>query len=160
MGIKNILELEKENQQIILHKEGLFIKVYERSAYLFTKNIKEYKLTKKFYKNVKQEVVYMGFPQNSFSKIERICKEQGFQLNKEKEKQIGIIGIESFVENEFLSWKLKISLLQNEPTSKNPNAYAIKENVILKKIHNFSVISKTPIECQQFIVALQQELNG
>jgi hypothetical protein len=53
MGIKNILELEKENQQIILHKEGLFIKVYERSAYLFTKNIKEYKLTKKFYKNVK-----------------------------------------------------------------------------------------------------------
>lgn len=111
MGILNILELEAENQQIILHNEGLFIKAYERSAYLFTKHIKAYKLTKKFYKNVKQEVVYMGFPKNSFSKIENICKEQGFQLNKEKEKQIEIIGIKSFVENEFLSWKLKISLL-------------------------------------------------
>lgn len=44
--------------------------------------------------------------------------------------------------------------------AKNPNVYSIKENIILKKIHNFSVISKTPIECQQFIVALQQELNG
>lgn len=39
MGIKDILELEKENKQLILHKEGLFIKVYERSAYLFTKHI-------------------------------------------------------------------------------------------------------------------------
>ena len=57
MVILDILELEKDNKQLILHKEGLFIKAYERSAYLFTKHIKEYKLTKKFYKNVKQEVV-------------------------------------------------------------------------------------------------------
>jgi hypothetical protein len=56
MGVKNILELEKENKQIILHKEGFFIKVYERSVYLFTKHIKEYKLTKKIYKNAKQEI--------------------------------------------------------------------------------------------------------
>jgi hypothetical protein len=44
----------------------------------------------------------LGFPQNSFSKIERICKEQGFQLNKEKEKQIGIIGIENFKKNKLV----------------------------------------------------------
>jgi len=76
MGIRDILESEQENTQIILHKEGLFIRVYERSAYLFVKHIKSYKLTKKFYKNVKQEVAYLGFPQSSFSKIEDICKEQ------------------------------------------------------------------------------------
>lgn len=34
MGILNFLELEAENQQIILHNEGLFVKAYERSAYL------------------------------------------------------------------------------------------------------------------------------
>lgn len=130
MGIKNILELEKENKQIILHKEGLFIKVYERSAYLFTKHIKAYKLTKKFYKNVKQEVVYLGFPQNSLSKIESICKEQGFQLNKEKEKQIEIIGIKNFKENEFLNWKSKISLLQNERIGQSSSSYLFNENSI------------------------------
>jgi hypothetical protein len=84
---KNILELEKENKQIILHKEGLFIKVYERSAYLFTKHIKEYKLTKKNYKNAKQEVVYLGFPKNSFSKIDGICKNKVFNLIKRKKNR-------------------------------------------------------------------------
>jgi len=76
MGISNILELEQVNTQILLHKEGLFLRAYEHSAYLFVKYIKAYNLTKKFYKNVKQEVVYLGFPQSSFSKIEAICKEK------------------------------------------------------------------------------------
>lgn len=58
MVILDILALEKENTQIILHKEGLFIRAYERSAFMFTKHIKEYTITKKFYKNAKQEVVY------------------------------------------------------------------------------------------------------
>ena len=72
MGISEILELEQENANIILHKEGLFIRIYERSSYLFAKHIKAYNLTKKFYKNVKQEVVYWGFPQNNFLKNETI----------------------------------------------------------------------------------------
>jgi len=45
MGISDILELEQENQQIILHKEGLFVMVYEHSAYLFVKHIKLYSIT-------------------------------------------------------------------------------------------------------------------
>ena len=82
MGISDILDLEQENSDIILHKEGLFIRVYERSAYLFTKHLKAYNITKKFYKNVKQEVVYLGFPQSSFSKIEAICKEKNFKIKR------------------------------------------------------------------------------
>jgi hypothetical protein len=35
MLISEILALEQENSNIILHKEGLFIRAYERSAYLF-----------------------------------------------------------------------------------------------------------------------------
>jgi len=40
MGISNILELEQINTQILLHKEGLFIRAYEYSAYLFLKYLK------------------------------------------------------------------------------------------------------------------------
>ena len=61
MVISDILELERENTSIILHKEGLFIRVYERSAYLFVNHIKAYNTTKKFYKNVNQEVAYLGY---------------------------------------------------------------------------------------------------
>ncbi len=59
MAISGILELEKDNTQIILHIEGLFVRVYDRSAYLFSKHIKAYNLSKNFYKNVKQEESYL-----------------------------------------------------------------------------------------------------
>ena len=109
MVISNILKLEQGNTQIILHKEGLFIRAYERSAYLFTTYIKAYNLTKKFYKNVKQDAVYLGFPQNSFSKIESICKDNNLSV-KEEDSQIKITGFTSFTEQDFLSWKNSISL--------------------------------------------------
>ena len=60
MKITNILKIEQENiNSIFLHKEGIFWRAYEHSAYLFTLFIKEYQITKKFYKNVKQELVYL-----------------------------------------------------------------------------------------------------
>ncbi len=157
MVISDILELERENTSIILHKEGLFIRVYERSAYLFVKHIKAYNLTKKFYKNVKQEVVYLGFPQSNFSKIESICKEINLPVEKEK-NQIKIKGLANFIEEEFINWKNNIPLIESEGVALSPRSHSLKENKIIEKIRNFSVISKTPIECQAFIVELQNEL--
>ena len=157
MGISGILELEQKNTQIILHKEGLFIRVYERSAYLFVKHIKAYNLTKKFYKNVKQEVVYLGFPKGSFSKIEAICKEQGL-IKEEKNNQIKITGFTGFEENDFVNWKNNIALIESERVVQNPRSHSLKENKIIEKLRDFSVVNKTPIECQAFIVELQNEL--
>lgn len=70
MGILEIVKAEIDNTEITLYKEGIFLRAYEHSAYLFVNQIKEYSITKKYYKNAKQEVVYIGFPQNSFSNIE------------------------------------------------------------------------------------------
>ena len=159
MVINGILVLEQGNTQIILHKEGLFIRVYERSAYLFVKHIKAYSITKKFYKNVKQELVYLGFPQSSFSKIEGICKEKNLKL-KEENNQIEITGLASFVEEEYISWKNEMPLTEIEAVTLSPRSHSLKENEIIEKLRNFSVVSKTPIECQSFIVELQTEING
>lgn len=159
MGISDILQLEQDNQQIILHKEGLFVRVYEHSAYLFVKHIKPYRITKKFYKNVKQEVVYLGFPQSSFSKIEDICKEQNLNVSVEN-NQIKITGLTSLSENEFLNWKKEIAITKSERVALSPSPYSLKENGVIDKLLNFPVINKTPIQCQQFIVELQNEING
>jgi hypothetical protein len=35
IGIKEIIQLEQANKEIILHKEGLFWRAYEQSAYYF-----------------------------------------------------------------------------------------------------------------------------
>ena len=158
MKILDILELEQENTQIILHKEGMFWRAYEHSAFLFVKHIKEYSLTKKFYKNVKQEVVYLGFPKNSISKIENICKKQNLSFTEEN-NQIKIIGLKAFDKNDFLSWKNNITISESESVAQSPCPHSLKENEIIEKIRKFLVISKTPIECQAFIVELQSELT-
>lgn len=151
MKIKDILQLEIANtDSIILHKEGLFFRAYERSAYLFSENVKHYQLTKKFYKNVKQEIVYLGFPANVLEQILEIVK------NKEtenKEIQI-IIGKYNFCEDDFTKWKQTVKLRQVVKTLPK-----VEQSNIQAKILNFSVISKTPIECQEFIIELQKELQ-
>lgn len=154
MSISEILKLEIQNTNVLLHKEGIFWRAYERSAFLFIKNIKEYQLTKKFYKNVNQEIVYLGFPQTSFSNIEELCKSLKLSIKK-KENQIIITGIEQSKINSFNDWKKEIPIYQNSKTFPK----LALENKIAGKIRNFSVVSKTPIECQQFIIELQNELN-
>ena len=63
MKIKEILLLEEgNNSQVLLVKEGMFWRVYNQSAFLFTKHVKTLKLTKKFYKVVARKMIYGGFP--------------------------------------------------------------------------------------------------
>ena len=59
MSISEILKKEATNiGDIILFKDGIFWRAYERSAYLFTTHVKPYQLTKRYFKNVGCEVVF------------------------------------------------------------------------------------------------------
>jgi len=70
MGIKDILTYEENNESsIYLHKEGLFWRAYEVSAYLFIRNIKDYQIKKKHYKNVGKDIVFLGFPNSVLDDI-------------------------------------------------------------------------------------------
>lgn len=63
MKIEKILEYEAQNNDtVILFKEGIFLRAYERSAMRFTEHIAPFKVFKKFYKIVNAEVCYLGFP--------------------------------------------------------------------------------------------------
>jgi hypothetical protein len=46
---------------LLLFKEGVFWVVYEQSAY-FKAELKKYKPTKKYFKNINKTVVFIGFP--------------------------------------------------------------------------------------------------
>ena len=66
MKIEKILEYEAQNNDtVILFKEGIFLRAYERSAMRFTEHIAPFKVFKKFYKIVNAEVCYLGFPMKS-----------------------------------------------------------------------------------------------
>ena len=57
MKILEIVSLEQAYEGIILHKQGVFWRAYELSAYIFVTSIKAYNAKSKFYKNIKQDVV-------------------------------------------------------------------------------------------------------
>ncbi len=151
MKLSEILQLEEENTQIILHKEGLFWRAYEHSAFLFVQHIKEYNPTKKYYKNVNKEVVFLGFPQNSFANIESICNKQNF-IVKVSANQIKLSGFSKIDNLSFTEWKNNIALFSKQTL--------IHQNELINKIRNFSVVSKTPIECQQFLIELQNYISN
>ena len=65
MTFKEIIERESCNEDSIwLYREGMFVKAYERSAFFAHALIHEFKLSKRFIKNVNMDVISLGFPKS------------------------------------------------------------------------------------------------
>ena len=71
---KLILETKKQNNEIILHREGIFYIAYEHSAWLFSVVLHSFKVKKVYVKCVAQEVVSIGFPMASLEKMAVDCE--------------------------------------------------------------------------------------
>lgn len=57
-----ILETEAENlDSVHLYRVGAVYRAYERSAFYFTKRVKNYKVSKRLYKEIGREILYTGF---------------------------------------------------------------------------------------------------
>jgi len=79
MRTNELLEIEKDNiDSIFLYKEGVFWRCYETSAWYFIKNIREYRVFKKFFKIVNQNIIYLGFPDSILEKITKSRKKRLF----------------------------------------------------------------------------------
>lgn len=69
MNFEQILALEDRNaNKIYLHKEGLFLRCYNQSAFLFWKHVAQMKLTRRFIKKVNTHMIYLGFPEGTKKK--------------------------------------------------------------------------------------------
>ena len=152
MQTSEILEIEKNNtDSIYLFKEGIFWRCYELSALYFIKNIKEYRVFRKFVKTVNQDIVYLGFPNTIIEEIIQKAKSNNYLVSK-NEKRIVIIGIQK--EEGFEKWKenIKISGKENKAGNMDNN------NQIIQKIKEFDLINKTPVESFNFLSEIQKQL--
>lgn len=157
MKIKEIAKLEQNNSgAIYLIKEGLFCRAYELSAYYFVTHIKEYQLTKKFFKNINSQIVYLGFPANALEGVLKNVEGKNIEQND------GLISITQFEQNKekFDTWKMAIKELAIKNNEIKIETSPNKENEIIGRIRNFPIAVKSPIECQQFIAELQNQING
>jgi hypothetical protein len=162
MSLKEILEVENGNKDsIYLIKEGIFWRGYERSAYYFVKNIKEFKLLKRYFKVISGDLVYLGFPDDVLDKILIIAKGLGKTLIQKDEKLIEIKGFEEI--DDFEEWKSRINI-ENKEEIKVTNFLKVSNfnpwNVegFCKKIMNYPLEGRTPLETMQFVKELKEEL--
>jgi hypothetical protein len=154
MEIGGIIFIEEGNTNCIhLYKEGSFWKAYERSAYLFVKHLKNYQTKRRYYKNINQEIISIGFPDVALSGIIKDLK-----VTLQSDRLITLELKEEIVSSDFLEWKAQTPLLPSLK-SKKKKGMDPEDTHFLTVIRSFSVANKTPMECMQFISELQNKLK-
>lgn len=156
MKTSEILKIEKSNaDSIFLYKEGVFWRCYESSVWYFIRNIRGYRVIKKFVKTVKQEIVYMGFPDTIIEEILKESEKISHSIVR-YETRIIINGIQK--EKGFIKWKenIKIQEKEKEVGSQIKN----NNNQIIRKLIEFPIMNKTPVEALNFLAEIQKQLSG
>ena len=150
MKIKEIMALEHKKEGIFLHKEGIFWRCYDYSAFLFCSCFRKYKVSVKFYKNIGQAVPYLGFPEEILPEIQAMAytKSAEYQLSSDT---LVTISLQHHPDG-FEEWKMQ---------HKESDQFDNKNNYvqIIKEIENFPVNERTPIESQNFILEIKKKLN-
>lgn len=151
MTTAQILELEskKADCDVLLFEEGVFFKAYERSAWLFYHCVKPYLLKKRFVKAVGQEIVYLGFP---ISASEDLPQYNGLD-------KVRILNVEQMCDMpDYVVWKDSVPLENTESPKIKGEGNALSD--LSKKILNFPIESKTPVECMVFLAEIKKELQA
>jgi hypothetical protein len=137
--------LHPSSKHILLYKEGVFWVAYEQSAY-YIAQYKGYKPTKKYFKNINQTIVSVGFP-NIDALLNEIEQNNSIQSIKKTDTTIEILLQKSVTTTDVELWKENIlQKNQEKPTSKASIEQLVKA---------FPLANKTPMEAFLFIKELQ-----
>ena len=137
--------------QVKLYKQGLFWVAYEQSAY-YIWLLKGYKPTKKWYKNIKKEVVQLGFPN-----VEEVLKTNDIEIIEQQEAYI-CFNIKNAIEQQsFDEWKNALIITE---TKKQSNSILYKKETVEERIAQFDISNTTPIEALLFINDLKNNINN
>lgn len=154
------LESEKQNNEIILHREGVFYIAYEQSAWLFTVAIHNFKIKKQYIKCVAQDVVSIGFPMTSLEKLA-----SGYETIDEGGVLHLLLPAGMLPQkNDFENWKC---LQHYAKEQERQTTHVGKENVqfakkleLLKRINDFPIECKTPLECMLFLSEIKTDYKS
>ena len=155
MNTQKKIELAANTRQLSLHKEGIFYKLYNQQAMLFTENIKPLKIKVKFIKAVSQQVYSCGFPVTIIEDVKKQLSSIGGDIDA-SEKLLTVADINWKKEGDYSKW-CKEQKQAEVPVEKKSGTTMTN---IEKQIVEFQVIRKTPMEAMNFIVELQEKLNG
>jgi len=150
MKLDKIMLQEADNTaDIVLYRQGLFLRAYERSAFHLSE-LCQFKVIYKYIKYLKQDVVYSGFPESSFDRVKLAANNEGWVMSTHsdgvrfcKEKPELLSETET-LSVQFEQWREQYlqPLLPVEKNASNRQA----EFAVITKLRKFPVERKTPFE--------------
>jgi len=167
MTVKEIIQIENGNRNtIILLREGIFWRAYEKSAYAFSMQVHPYKPTRKWVIAVKQDVVSLGFPVSAAENVLNGCK----VLMRLAASPIDPDGFE--VWKQTVPRSLPPAVVAPEPAAASPVMEPAASSVVSPAvsavgqccdgladcIRRFNIESKTPVDCMLFLMELKRKL--
>ncbi len=157
-SVKSILETEKHNiSYVYLYKEGVFLKAYQHSAYLFLKHCKgSYEVKCRYMKSVAADVYSIAFPQAALSK--HFCETEIEHTDGDNSLRIKV---EKMTTSEYEQWEDKFvpnEKKKGKDEAVNEIAFTDDSAVeIIARLKSFNVSMSTPMDCMLLIAELQKK---
>lgn len=164
----DILAIEKERadasqqRRIHLFVDGSFYRAYEWSAWLCCIYIKQFQVTRRFIKSADADMLFVGFPQTSLSRL----LPEGCEAKEQGEGYLLIVLPDSLMKGEedrlkdYANWKNTIPMAEAKEKKSQPTLAdrPVSMTGIMKKVMAYNVLEHTPIESMQFIQDIQRQL--
>ena len=145
------LKAEERNERTIrLGPEGTFFKAYERSAYLFVKQVRNYEPRRRYVQAVGQDVVSIGFPQSVLGSlgVDHAPATDGAE----------IIQLPAALdEQQYLLWRDGIGK-ENVEMEVKPSTPPT-DSPVIKRLRVFNLATATPLDCMLLVHELQNMIK-
>ena len=159
-SIENSLKYESEVEpgKVRLITSGEFVRAYNHSAWLFYCCISRYKVIRKFSKAQQKDVYFLGFPVSKLLELinGRVCEKTDFGYD------ITLKPDEVPAEDGYEAWtkEVPVEVASRADASAAPLVGREWESAVCKKIREFPLETKTPVDAVVFLSEMRKALIG
>lgn len=159
-SLENSLKYESEVPpgKVRLISSGEFVRAYNHSAWLFYSCISKYKVIRKYYKAQQKDVYFLGFPVNKLLELVngRVCEktEFGYDITLKSDELPLEEGYEAWIK------EVPVEVASRADVSAIPLSGRDLESAVCKKLREFPLETKTPVETVVFLSQMRKLLIG
>ena len=159
-SIENSLKYEAEVEpgKVRLVTSGEFVRAYNHSAWLFYCCISKYKVIRKYSKTQQKDVFFLGFPVSKLLELAngRVCDKTdfGYDITLKPDEVPAEEGYETWTK------EVPVEAASRAEASAIPLSGRELENAICRRIREFPLETKTPVETVVFLSEMRKLLVG
>lgn len=159
-SIENSLKYEAEVEpgKIRLVTSGEFVRAYNHSAWRFYCCISKYKVIRKYSKSQQKDIYFLGFPASKLLELinGRVCEKTdfGYDITLKPDEVPAEEGYEAWTK------EVPVEVASRADASATPLSGKELECAVCKKIREFPLETKTPVETVVFLSEMRRLLIG